>query len=68
MRESLTFLLRSKKAFEEELNKYSAPPDAVQAKLKVKQCVDEKLTYPDRMAVGVALVCLFCFILSEGHR
>ncbi|XP_052027001.1 prostatic steroid-binding protein C1-like [Apodemus sylvaticus] len=55
LRESLTFVLRSRDALEKELNKYSAPAEAVEAKLKVKECVDETLDYKSRLAVGVAL-------------
>ncbi|XP_037058287.1 secretoglobin family 1D member 4 [Peromyscus leucopus] len=43
MRESTIFIAGSEAQLEAELQKYDAPPEAVQAKLQVKRCVDKNL-------------------------
>ncbi|KAK7795563.1 hypothetical protein U0070_012295, partial [Myodes glareolus] len=47
-----TFLLFSEKALKKELGRYDAPPEAVEAKLQVKRCVDSKLSYVERVSVA----------------
>ena len=49
-----------------ELERFDAPPEAVEATLEVKRCVDHMM-YKDRMEISKALVWSFCFKLSEGH-
>lgn len=55
LRESLTFLLRSEEDTKKELETYSAPKEAVEAKLVVKRCVD-KLGYGTRLKVSGVLL------------
>ncbi|XP_052025139.1 prostatic steroid-binding protein C1-like [Apodemus sylvaticus] len=55
LRESLTFLLKHRDVLEKQLNEYSAPPEAVEAKLMVKDCVDEEMTKAEKGAVALAL-------------
>ncbi|XP_032751022.1 prostatic steroid-binding protein C1-like [Rattus rattus] len=55
LRESATFILGSKESLRKELEQYSAPPEAVEAKLDVKQCVDQ-MRYGDRLKVAGVLV------------
>ena len=62
-----TFLLLNEKALKKELERYDAPPEAVEAKLTVKRCVDSKVSYIGRTAVAGVLVCSLCFTHSEGH-
>nr|XP_048314464.1 secretoglobin family 1D member 2-like [Myodes glareolus] len=50
-----TFLLFSEKALKKELGRYDAPPEAVEAKLQVKRCVDSKLSYVERVSVAGVL-------------
>ncbi|XP_028633332.1 prostatic steroid-binding protein C2-like [Grammomys surdaster] len=54
-REIISFLLNSEKELKKELEKYNAPPEAVEANLKVKRCVD-KIIYGDRFSIGIELV------------
>ncbi|XP_032751913.1 prostatic steroid-binding protein C1-like [Rattus rattus] len=54
-RESVTFILGSKENLRKELEQYSAPPEAVKAKLEVKQCVDQ-MGYGDRLKVAEVLI------------
>ena len=51
----MIFILRSEDQERKELKKYNAPPEAVEAKLKVKKCVDQ-ISYRDRKLVSEALV------------
>ncbi|XP_052616060.1 secretoglobin family 1D member 4 [Peromyscus californicus insignis] len=59
MRESTIFIMKSEKDLEEELKRYDAPPEAVQAKLEVKKCIDKNLNFFHK--IGVAA------ILSSSH-
>ena len=52
---SLSFILGSNEELRRELEKFDAPPEAVEAKLKVKKCVDQ-ISYRDRKLVSEALV------------
>ncbi|XP_031240840.1 prostatic steroid-binding protein C2-like [Mastomys coucha] len=53
--ETLSFLLSSEKELEEELEDYDASPEAVEAMLTVKRCI-EKIIYGERFAMGITLV------------
>nr|DAA00355.1 TPA_exp: PBPC1BS [Rattus norvegicus] len=53
--ESRAFLRSSEEDLKKELEKYSAPKKAVEAKLEVKQCVDQ-MHYLDRERVLLALM------------
>ncbi|XP_011245725.1 secretoglobin family 1D member 2 [Mus musculus] len=53
--EKMIFILRSEDQERKELMKYNPPPEAVEAKLKVKKCVDQ-ISYRDRKLVSEALV------------
>jgi hypothetical protein len=63
---SLSFILGSNEELRRELEKFDAPPEAVEATLEVKRCVDQMM-YGDRVEVSEALVCSFCFKFSEVH-
>ncbi|CAO2584633.1 Secretoglobin family 1D member 2, partial [Lemmus lemmus] len=67
-RESFAFLLFNEQGLKKELERYDAPPEAVEAKLTVKRCVDSKLSFIERTSVAGALVCSLCFTHSEGHK
>lgn len=56
------FVLKCEEDVKKELEKYHAPPEAVQAKLEVKRCVDQ-MSYGDRLVVAETMVCSFCFTL-----
>lgn len=66
-RETMTLILKHEKVLEMELKKYNAPPEAVEAKLKVKRCIDQ-ITYTERFYLSLTLVCFFCFTISEGDK
>ena len=63
----MIFLLDTEEELQEELEEYDAPPEAVEAKLEVKRCVD-LMIYGDRYFVVLSLVCSYFFALSEGHK
>ena len=65
--ETIIFMLHSEKELEEELEKYNAPPEAIEAKLEVKKCVD-KMVYGDKFFVSINLVCSYLFALSDSHK
>ncbi|XP_059109298.1 secretoglobin family 1D member 4-like [Peromyscus eremicus] len=65
MRESTIFITKSEKELEEELKKYDAPPEAVQAKLEAKKCVDEHLNFFHK--IGVAAILVFPKSSSMEH-
>ncbi|XP_028633331.1 prostatic steroid-binding protein C1-like [Grammomys surdaster] len=52
--ESLTFILRSRDALEKLYRTYPVSEEVIQAKLKVKDCVD-KMKYGDRLTVAAVL-------------
>ncbi|XP_036048965.1 secretoglobin family 1D member 1-like [Onychomys torridus] len=54
-RESSIFLLGSKELLKMDLQRYGAPPEAVEAKLKVKECVDKNLTMIEKLAVSAVV-------------
>ncbi|XP_031240839.1 prostatic steroid-binding protein C1-like [Mastomys coucha] len=53
--ESISFLLRSEQEVKTELEMYNATPVAVEAKLKVKRCVDQ-MSYKERYDIALRLV------------
>ncbi|EDL33418.1 mCG1045490, partial [Mus musculus] len=53
-RETMTLILKHEKVLEMELKKYNAPPEAVEAKLKVKRCIDQ-ITYTERFYLSLTL-------------
>ncbi|XP_034377894.1 secretoglobin family 1D member 1 [Arvicanthis niloticus] len=61
--ESLTFILGSREELQRQLETYSAPAEAVQAKLKVKDCVD-KMNYGDKLRVSRVLeqILIECYV------
>ncbi|CAO2584636.1 Prostatic steroid-binding protein C2, partial [Lemmus lemmus] len=66
-RESFAVLLKSEEGLKKNLEKYDAPPEAVEAFLKAKRCVDNNLSYLEKVGVGGVLVCSLCFTHLEGH-
>lgn len=68
MRESTIFIAGSEAQLKAELEKYDAPPEAVEAKLEVKRCVDKNLNVIQKGGITAILVCSFCFLYSEGHK
>ncbi|XP_034377981.1 prostatic steroid-binding protein C2-like [Arvicanthis niloticus] len=56
--ETISFLLNTEEELKKELEEYNAPPEAVEAKLKVKRCVNQ-IIYGDRFAMGIELVKVF---------
>ncbi|XP_023374285.1 secretoglobin family 1D member 1 [Otolemur garnettii] len=44
------FLFAGEKVFRQQLSKFHAPQDAVQAKMKVKKCIDQ-ISLPNRMMI-----------------
>ncbi|KAM7329880.1 hypothetical protein ACRRTK_011493 [Alexandromys fortis] len=63
-RESFAFLLKSEAQLKENLQKYNAPPEAVEAFLKGKRCADSTMSFLDKNSVAGVLVCSFVFIHS----
>ena len=57
-RVTITLILKHEKVLEMELKKYNAPPEAVEAKLKVKRCVDQ-MTLEERYIVAYTFVRSF---------
>uniref|UniRef100_A0A8C8UM03 Uncharacterized protein n=1 Tax=Peromyscus maniculatus bairdii TaxID=230844 RepID=A0A8C8UM03_PERMB len=68
IREITIFIMGTEAHLEAELQKYDAPPEAVEAKLEVKRCVDENLNVIEKGGMIAILVCSFCFLYSEGHK
>ncbi|KAL1764821.1 prostatic steroid-binding protein C1-like, partial [Sigmodon hispidus] len=54
-RETTTFIEKSEKELKKELERYEAPPEAVEAKLQVKRNVDIKLNRPQRRTISEIL-------------
>ncbi|XP_059243059.1 secretoglobin family 1D member 2-like [Mustela nigripes] len=48
------FLLQEKNMYEKTLEKYNAPPEIIEAKMKVKACTDE-MSFMSRMLIQKAL-------------
>nr|XP_034347707.1 prostatic steroid-binding protein C1-like [Arvicanthis niloticus] len=63
MMESLTFILGTKEEMKKLLETFSPPAEAIEAKLKVKDCVD-KMNYTDRlrMAGVLAQILIECYV------
>ncbi|XP_021010341.1 secretoglobin family 1D member 4-like [Mus caroli] len=55
LKEMTLFLLGSKESLEENLKSYDPPQEAIDAKLLVKDCVDE-ISYLDRLKIAGAVV------------
>lgn len=68
VRESSVFLTADEETMRKELEKYDAPPEAVEAKLEVKRCVDSNLSTLEKAEIAKILVCAFCFTHSEHHK
>ncbi|XP_051048110.1 prostatic steroid-binding protein C1-like [Phodopus roborovskii] len=51
LRESTLFLTMPEEVVRKELEKYNAPPEAVEAKLEVKRCVDNNLGTLDKKGI-----------------
>ncbi|NDV60803.1 hypothetical protein, partial [Bacteroides sp. 519] len=64
-RESFIFILGSEEELKKELERYNAPPEAVEAKLKVKRCVDSELSYPEKVGISVILKQISTYCLME---
>ncbi|NDV60795.1 hypothetical protein D0T85_22160 [Bacteroides sp. 519] len=64
-RESATFILKSEEALKKELEQYNAPPEAVEAKLKVKRCIDRELSYPNKVGISTILGQILAYCLKE---
>lgn len=47
---------------QKELERYDAPPEAVEAKMKVKRCVDESLFQLDKVLISGAVVSCLSFM------
>ncbi|XP_017445968.2 prostatic steroid-binding protein C1-like [Rattus norvegicus] len=62
--EIITFILKREEELKTELENYDAPLESIEAKLKVKRCVDQ-MSYEDRCRVSGALVWSLYFSLSE---
>ncbi|KAL1764192.1 prostatic steroid-binding protein C1-like, partial [Sigmodon hispidus] len=54
-RESFIFILGSEEELKKELERYNAPPEAVEAKLQVKRNVDSKLSKLQKFAISSVL-------------
>ncbi|EDM12776.1 prostatic steroid-binding protein C2 [Rattus norvegicus] len=52
---TITFLLNPEEELKRELEEFDAPPEAVEANLKVKRCIN-KIMYGDRLSMGTSLV------------
>nr|XP_038952455.1 prostatic steroid-binding protein C1-like isoform X2 [Rattus norvegicus] len=52
--EIITFILKREEELKTELENYDAPLESIEAKLKVKRCVDQ-MSYEDRCRVSGAL-------------
>lgn len=61
------FLLGSTESLEEDLKSYNPPQEVIDAKMLVKECVDN-ISYADRIKISAVVVCLFCFTFSEVHK
>ncbi|XP_032212819.1 secretoglobin family 1D member-like [Mustela erminea] len=57
------FLLKEKNMYEKTLEKYNAPPEFIEAKMKVKACTDE-MSFGSRLLIEKALgkIMLKCLI------
>jgi hypothetical protein len=62
---SSNFLLGFYSTLKWQLQKYNAPPEAVAAKLKVKECIDT-IPYLSRVSVEAAEVIFFPSLCMEG--
>ncbi|XP_035315908.1 prostatic steroid-binding protein C1-like [Cricetulus griseus] len=56
--ESTVFLKGNEKTYEKTLKKYNPPPEAVEAKLEVKRCVDSNLSTLEKAEIAKVLVLL----------
>ncbi|KAL6086969.1 hypothetical protein STEG23_031821 [Scotinomys teguina] len=54
-RESTAFIVANEEILKKELERYGAPEEAVEAKLQVKRCVDEKLSASQKINVSFVL-------------
>lgn len=64
---TITFLLNPEEELKRELEEFNAPPEAVEADLRVKRCINQ-IMYGDRVSIGTSLVWSYCFTHSEGHN
>ncbi|XP_027241920.2 prostatic steroid-binding protein C1 [Cricetulus griseus] len=55
IKESGIFVTGSEETLRKELEKYDAPPEAVEAKLEVKRCVDSKLSTLEKAEIAKVL-------------
>lgn len=59
--DSVGFLFDPKPVYRQKLAKYDAPPEAVEAKLQVKECTDE-IDKGKRVLIAAVLVISFFFM------
>ncbi|EGW05478.1 Prostatic steroid-binding protein C1 [Cricetulus griseus] len=59
VRESSVFLMGYEETMRKELEKYDAPPEAVEAKLEVKRCVDSNLSTLEKAEIAKILTVKF---------
>ncbi|XP_076415434.1 secretoglobin family 1D member 2-like [Peromyscus maniculatus bairdii] len=55
MRESTIFIMGTEAQLKAQLETYDAPPEAVEAKLEVKRCVDKNLNVIEKGGIAAIL-------------
>lgn len=56
------FLVGTVDALKNDLQTYNAPPEAVEAKVQVKECLDQNVSYASRILLSGALVSSLLFM------